>query len=152
MRLGRRHHIPATMAQGDAWFSLSNSAFSTLAALVIAYLSLAAAPPTAAGHSLSATRALIANAVDRVHKSDRFTPAGATFASRWNLKGVSVGDDLRPARAEKPIERQISAKIPFGCDPAFGPLVHDNFSARCLASVGGRTKLAATPALKGGFA
>jgi hypothetical protein len=136
-------HMRATAPQSDRRFSVSNPVLSALVAVVIAYPSLAATPPTKVGGRPQSIATLISNAVDRTHKGDRLVPAGATFAARWNIRDASGGNDLRPA------ERQMKAKIPFGCDPAFGPLVHANFSARCLASVGGRAKLAA---LKRAFA
>jgi hypothetical protein len=143
MRFERRHPVRATAPQSDRRFSVSNPVLCVLAALVIAYPSLAAAPPTKVGGRPQSIASLISNAVDCTHKGDRLVPAGATFAARWNIQDASGGNDLRPARSQRPMERQMKAKIPFGCDPAFGPLVHANFSARCLASVRGRTKLAA---------
>jgi hypothetical protein len=139
------HPMRATAPQSDSRFSV----LSTLVALVIACPSLAAAPPTKVGGDPQSIATTTSNAVDRTHKGDRLIPAGATFAARWNIQDASVGSDLRPARSERPTERQMKAKIPFGCDPAFGPLVHANFSGRCLARVGGRAKLAA---LKRAFA
>ena len=143
-------HTRATAPQSDRRFSVSNPVLSALVAVVIAYPSLAATPPTKVGHQSIATTT--SNAVDRTHKGDRLIQAGATFPARWNIQDASVGSDLRPARSERPTERQLKAKIPFGCDPAFGPLVHANFSGRCLAGVGGHAKLAAKAALKRPFA
>ena len=146
------HHMRATAPQSDRRFSVSNPVLSALVAVVIAYPSLAAAPPTKVGGDPQSIATTTSNAVDRTHKGDRLIPAGATFAARWNIQDASVGNDLRPAHSERPTERQMKAKIPFGCDPAFGPLVHANFSGRCLAGVGGRAKLAAKAALKRPFA
>jgi hypothetical protein len=141
MRYQRQDSLQANVARGDRRFSVGNFVSSAVVALVIAYSSLAA-PLTSVGGHAQPLATLISDAVDRTHKGDRGVQAGATFAARWNIQDRSVGDDFRPARFETPMERQMKAKIPFGCDPAFGPLVHANFSARCLASSEGRAKLA----------
>jgi hypothetical protein len=110
-----------------------NCVLSAVVALMITFPSLAASPTNVGSHLTT----LISTAVDRTHKGDRAIPAAATFAARWNIQDGSAGRAWLP-HSERPAERQIKAKIPFGCDPAFGPLVPANFSARCLASFEGR--------------
>ena len=145
MRYERRNHVRANVSQSDRWFPLRNPVLSTVVALVtlvIAYSSLAAVLPTNVGGHPQSIAATSSNAVDRTHKEDRLILPGATFAARWNIQNETAGIDLRPVRSERPTKRQMKAKILFGCDPAFGPLTHANFSARCLASAEGRAKLA----------
>jgi hypothetical protein len=137
----RQDTTRANVAQSDRRFSVGNSVISAVAALVIAYPSLTS-PPASAGRHVQPLAAPISDAVDRMHKGDRAIPGGGTFAARWNIQDRSVGDNFRPSRSETPMEHQMKAKIPFGCDPAFGPLVHANFSGRCLASAEGRAKVA----------
>jgi hypothetical protein len=141
MRCELGNHIRTNVLQCVRWFSLRNPTLSALVALAIAYSSLAAILPIGVGarpHSMAVTSS---NAVDRAHKEDRLISPGATFAARWNIQNESVGNDLRPVRSERPTKPQMRAKILFGCDPAFGPLVHANFSARCLASAEGRANV-----------
>ncbi|PWT80107.1 MAG: hypothetical protein C5B58_12310 [Acidobacteria bacterium] len=84
------------------------------------------------------------NVVDRSHKGDRLVPAAAALAARRDIQdNISSGTSAPPARLDKPTEHQIERKIPLGCDPAFGPLVRANFSARCLARVETRLRVAA---------
>jgi hypothetical protein len=147
MRYQRQDTMRVNMARSDRRFAVGNFVIGAVAALVIAYPSLAA-PPTSAGRHVQPLATLISDAVDRTHKGDRAIPAGATFAARWNIQDRPVGDDFPASRSGTPMERQMKAKIPFGCDPAFGPLVHANFSARCLASAEGRKKLAGKYVLK----
>jgi hypothetical protein len=138
MRCELGNHVRTNVLQSDRLFSLRNPTSSALVALAIAYSSLAAVLPIGVGarpHSIAVTSS---NAVDCTHKEDRLISPGATFAARWNIQNESAGNDLRPVRAERPTKPQMRAKILFGCDPAFGPLVHANFSARCLASAEGR--------------
>ena len=148
MRYERRHHMRSDAPQSDCGFSVSNLVLGALIALVIAYPSLAAAPPAKIGGHPQSTASPISAALDRTHKGDRLIPAGATFTARWNILDESGGRDLRPFRSDRPMERQMKAKIPFGCDPAFGPLVHTNFSGRCLAAIADRAKLAGMAVLK----
>ena len=98
------HPMRATAPQSDSRFSV----LSALVALVIAYPSLAAAPPTKVGGDPQSIATTTSNAVDRTHKGDRLIPAGATFAARWNIQDASVGSD----RAAK------LAAIPAGESPA----------------------------------
>jgi hypothetical protein len=141
MRYEPRNHARANVSQSDRWFSLRNPVLSTLVALVIAYSSLAAVLPTKIWAHPQSIAATSSNAVNRTYKEDRLIAPGATFAARWNIQNESVGNDLRPVRSERPTKQQMKAKILFGCDPAFGPLVHANFSARCLASADGRANV-----------
>jgi hypothetical protein len=93
--------------------------------------------------SAQSSAALNFSVVDRSRKGDRLVPVASTFTARWDMQDDTPRDtSARPARLEKPIGRQIGPRIPFGCDPAFGPLVRANFSARCLASAEMRTQVA----------
>jgi hypothetical protein len=140
MRYEPRNHVRANISQSDRRL-LRNPVSSALVGLVIVYSSLAAILPTRVGAHPQSTAETSTNAVDRTHKEDRLIPPGATFAVRWNIQNGSGGFDLRPVRSERPTKPQMRAKILFGCDPAFGPLVHANFSARCLASAEGRANV-----------
>jgi hypothetical protein len=141
MRYEPRNHVRANISECDRWFFLCNPVLSALVAFVIAYFSLAAILPTKVGAHPQWVAAMSTNAVDRTHKEDRLIPPGATFAVRWNIQNESAGNDLRPVRSERPTKPQMRAKILFGCDPAFGPLMHANFSARCLASAEDRANI-----------
>ena len=144
MRRQRQDFTRVTVAHSDHLFSVSNCVLGAVAALLVAFPSLAA-PPTHVGGYM---QTLISSAVDRTHKSDRAIPASATFAARWNAQDGLTANNFRSPHSERPTERQKKAKIPFGCDAAFGPLVHANFSARCLASAEGRARLAGMAVLK----
>ena len=144
MRCQRQGFTRVTVAQSDRLFSVGNCVVGAVAALLIAFPSLAAPPTHVGGHMPT----LISSAVDRTHKSDSAIPASATFDARWNAQGGLAANNFRSPYSQRPTERQMKAKIPFGCDPAFGPLVRANFSARCLASTGGRARLAGMAVLK----
>ena len=113
MRCERQDFARAIVAQGDRALSVGNCVLSAIVALVVAFPSLAASLPNVGGHL-----ALISNAVDRTHKSDRIIPATATFAARWD--NGSAGKIWIP-RSERSARRQFKAKIPIGCDRAFDP-------------------------------
>lgn len=138
MRRQRQDFTRVTVAHSDHLFSVGNCVLGAVAALSIAFPSLAAPPTHVGGHMPT----LISSTVDRTHKSDRAIPASVTFDARWNAQDGLAANNFGTPHSERPTERQMKAKIPFGCDPAFGPLVHANFSARCLASAEGRARLA----------
>jgi hypothetical protein len=144
MRCQWQDFTRATVARSDRLFSVGNCVLGAVAALLIAFPSLAAPPTNVGGH----IPPLISSAIDRTHKSDRAIPASGTFAARWNAQDPLATNKFRSPYSEKPTERQMKGKVPFGCDPAFGPLVNANFSARCLASAGGRARLAVMAVLK----
>ena len=141
MRYELGNLLRTNVSQSDRWLSLRNPVLSALVALAIAYSSLAAILPAKVGAHPGSIAATNSNAVDRNHKGDRLILPGATFAARWNIQNEAAGNDLRPVRSERPTKGQMKAKILFGCDPAFGPLVHATFSARCLASAEGRANV-----------
>jgi hypothetical protein len=143
MRYERRDQTRVNVSQSDRWFSGLNPVLCALIALVVAYPSLAAVPAAKVDTRPQSIATTSSNTVDRTHKGDRLIVPSATFAARWNIHDAPGGNDLQPARVEPATKRLMKAKILFGCDPAFGPLVRANFSARCLASVEGLTKLAA---------
>jgi hypothetical protein len=70
--------------------------------------------------------------INRLHKGDRLPPI--SFHERWNAI-AEINNDSHRARS---VER-----IPYGCEPAFSHVVKvGNFSARCIANVDARTRLA----------
>ncbi len=145
MRCEYRRPVPVDVRRTHRRLSVVASCpvLSALVALAMVY------PPPSAGSLIkargaSASAATQVVAVDRSAKGGRLVAAGATFVARWNAQDAApAGTSLRPDRREKALQRQPGPKIMLGCEPAFSPLVRANFSARCLAGIGGRVMLAA---------
>jgi hypothetical protein len=145
MRYERRCHIQPDLRQKRNRHSILASCpvVSALVALAVAFPPLVTKSSMHSAESAQSYAALNFNVVDRSRKGDRLVRTASTFTARWNIRDDEPsGASARPALLEKPIERQIERKIPFGCDPAFGPLLRANFSARCLASAETRTQVA----------
>ena len=103
---------------------------SAVIALGLTYL------PAVAGTTLTTPTHLVSDSVNRIHKGDRFTGVG--FDTRWNALATptrtgSGKNGVHPQSAHRVKSVQT---IPFGCEPAFSPLVVvGNFSARCIAAI-----------------
>jgi hypothetical protein len=146
MRCQQRRHVQPDVPQGRDRRSILASCpvVTALVALTVAFPPLVTKPSMHSAESAQSYAALNFSVVDRSRKGDRLVRAASTFTARWDMQDdTPSGTSARPARLEKPSGRQVGPRIPFGCDPAFGPLVRANFSARCLAGAETRTQVAA---------